>query len=114
MLFRSLLGLTVLAAAAAAPALAAGPETVAPIQAVAEDFGGKTVLAYYTRDAGSCDLVLMTGQEPGPRVRVSLAPEQAATIEDVAGGKLAMTCGADAAQMTVERTPSRIKAASAE
>jgi hypothetical protein len=111
-MFRSLLGLTVLAAAA--PALAAGPETVAPIQAVMEDFGGRTVLAYYTRGEDRCDLVLMTNQEPGPRVRVSLAPEQGATIEDVGGGKLAMTCGAGAAQMTVERRPSLLKAASAE
>ena len=113
-MFRSLLGLTVLAAAAA-PALAAGPaETVAPVQAVTEDFGGRTVLAYYTRGDDRCDLVLMTGQEPGPRVRVSLAPEQAATIEDVGGGKLAMTCGAGAARMTVERTPATLKAATAE
>ena len=111
-MFRSLLGLAVLAGAT--PALAAGPEPVAPIQAVTEDFGGRTVLAYYTGDAGRCDLVLMTGQEPGPRVRVSLAPDQAATIEDVGGGRMSMTCGAAAARMTVERTPSRIKAASAE
>ena len=110
-MFRSLLGLAVLAAAT--PALAAGPEPVAPIQAVMEDFGGKKVLAYYTSDAGRCDLVLMTGEEPGPRVRVSLTPDQAATIEDVAGGKVTMTCGG-AARMTVERTPPVLKAASAE
>ena len=110
-MFRSLLGLAVLAAAT--PALAAGPEPVAPIQAVMEDFGGKKVLAYYTSDAGRCDLVLMTGEEPGPRVRVSLAPDQAATIEDAGGGKVTMACDA-AARMTVERTPSVLKAASAE
>ena len=109
---RSLLGLAVLAAAT--PALAAGPEPVAPIQAVMEDFGGRKVLAYYTSDAGRCDLVLMTGEDPGPRVRVSLTPDQAATVEDVAGGKMSMTCGAAAARMTVERTPSVLKAASAE
>src|SRR5919202_2860984 len=106
-MFRSLLGLAALAAAT--PALAAGPEPVAPIQAVVEDFGGKKVLAYYTSDAGRCDLVLMTGEEPGPRVRVSLAPDEAATIEDVGGGKLAMTCGTAAVRMTVERTPPVLK-----
>ena len=107
-MFRPLLGLAVLAAAAA-PALAAGPETVAPIQAVVHEFGHefgeRTVQAYYTRGGGgTCELVLMTNQEPGPRVRVSLTPEQAATVEDVDGGRLSMTCGAAAARMTVERT----------
>jgi hypothetical protein len=110
-MYRSLLGAAFLIAAG--PAMAAGPEMVAPIQAVMEDLGGKQVLAYYTRDEGRCDLVLMTGQEPGPRVRVTLAPDQAAAIEDVGGGKLSMTCGAEAAQMRVERSPALLKAADA-
>jgi hypothetical protein len=49
--------------------------------------------------------VLITHQEPGPRVRVSLMPAQAATIEDVGGGMLKLTCGENAAQMLVERVP---------
>jgi hypothetical protein len=88
---------------AAKPALALAPEMVAPIQAVSQEFGGKHVLAYYTRGANRCDLVVMTNEEPGPRVRVSLTPEQTATIEDVSGGTLGLTCGAGAVQMTVER-----------
>src|SRR5687768_17301737 len=87
----SLLALTVLAGATA-PASAGGIETAAPIQAVTHEFGAefgdRTVLAYYTRGAGTCDAVLMTNHDPGPRVRVSLAPDQAATIEDVGGGAL--------------------------
>jgi hypothetical protein len=111
----SLLALTALAAAA--PASAGEIETAAPIQAVTHEFGAefgdRTVLAYYTRGAGTCDAVLMTHQEPGPRVRVSLAPDQVATIEDVGGGALKLTCGAEAAQMLVERTPAPLRAASA-
>ena len=106
-----LVGLTTLAAAA--PALAEGIETAAPIQAVVQDFGDRPVLAYYTRGSGSCDMVLMTNQEPGPRVRVSLMPAQAATIEDVSGGMLKLTCGEGAAQMLVERVPTSVTAASA-
>ena len=89
----------------AKPALALGPEMAAPIQAVTQGFGDKHVLAYYTRGADRCDLVVMTGEEPGPRVRVSLAPDQAATIEDVGGGALGLTCGAGAAGMIVDRHP---------
>jgi hypothetical protein len=104
MTIRHLLGLTLLAATA--PAWAGEIETVAPIQAVVHEFGDKPVLAYYTRGgAGTCDTVLMTHQEPGPRLRVSLAPDQAATIEDVGGGTLRLTCGFGAAMMVVERTP---------
>jgi hypothetical protein len=114
---RPLLALDVLAATAAAPAAAGGIEAAAPVQAVTHGFGAgfgdRTVLAYYTRGAGTCDAVLMTHREPGPRVRVSLMPDQAATIEDVGGGALKLTCGAGAAQMLVERTPAPLKAASA-
>jgi hypothetical protein len=81
------------------------PEAAAPIQAVMQGFGGKTVLAYYTREAGSCVLVVMTGEEPGPRVRVSLAPSETATVEDIGGGALGLTCGAEAARLLVERRP---------
>src|SRR4051794_4462676 len=87
------------------PALALGPEMAAPIQAVMQEFGDKHVLAYYTRGADRCDLVVMTGEEPGPRMRVSLAPDQAATIEDVGGGALGLTCGAGATGMIVDRHP---------
>ena len=80
-------------------------EAAAPIQAVMQDFGGEKVLAYYTREAGRCALVVMTGEEPGPRVRVSLAPSQTATIEDVSGGALGLTCSAEAARLLVERRP---------
>jgi len=111
----SLLALTVLAAAPSA--WASEVETAAPIQAVTHEFGAefgdRTVLAYYTRGDGTCDAVLMTHQEPGPRVRVSLMPDQVAAIEDVGGGTLKLTCGAGAAQMLVERTPTLFQAASA-
>jgi hypothetical protein len=112
MMFRPLLGLTL--AVVAAPAFAAGPETVKPIQAVTQEFGGKYVLAYYTRDDQRCGLVVTTDNDPGPRVRVTLAPEQTATIEDAGGGAMALTCGAAGAQMTVERRPGLLKSASAE
>ena len=114
---RPLLALTVLAAAATAPAAAGGIETAAPIQAVTHGFGAgsgdRTVLAYFTRGAGTCDAVLMTHREPGPRVRVSLVPDQVATIEDVGGGALKLTCDVEAARMLVERTPAPLEAASA-
>jgi hypothetical protein len=112
MLFRPLLGLAALAVAA--PAFAAETETVAPIQAVTQAFGDQQLLAYYTNQAERCDLVAMTGREPGARVRVALAPSETATIEDVSGDAVALTCGPAAARMTVERTPALLKAASAE
>jgi hypothetical protein len=87
-------------------------ETAAPTQAVVQEFGDQTVLAYYTRGVGTCDAVLTTGREPGPRVRVSLVPDQAAMVEDVGGGILKLTCGVDASNMLVERTPPSIHAAS--
>ena len=109
---RVILGLTTLAAAA--PALAGGMETAAPIQAIVQNFGDRPVLAFYTRGTGTCDAVLMTSQEPGPRVRVNLVPGQAATIEDVGGGTLKLTCGEAAAQMLVERAPASLVGASAQ
>jgi hypothetical protein len=94
----------------AVPAVPAKPaiESAAPIQAVVHEFGQelgeRTVQAYYTRsESGTCELMVMTQQEPGPRVRVSLAPTQTATVEDVSGGKLGLTCGLDAAQLIVNR-----------
>ncbi len=108
-----LLGLTVLAAAA--PAWAGQIETAGPIQAVTQAFPDeKGVLAYYTPEAGRCDLVLMMVQELAPRIRVTLAPDQAATVEDVSGGAVKVTCGAEAKELLVERTPPAIEAASAE
>ena len=102
MMTRPLLGLTVLAAAA--PAWAGQIETAAPIQAVTQAFPNeKGVLAYYTPEAGRCDLVMMMVQELAPRIRVSLAPDQAALVEDVGGGSLKVTCGAGAERLLVER-----------
>ena len=104
---KTLLGAVVAVLATATTAGAAPPalEAAAPIQAVMQDFGGEKVLAYYTREAGRGDLVVMTGEEPGPRVRVSLAPAQTVAVEDVGGGALGLTCGAEAAQLLVERRP---------
>jgi hypothetical protein len=88
------------------PALALEPEAAKPIQAVTQEFpDGKGVLAYYTPEAGRCDLVLMMVQELAPRIRVSLAPDQAALVEDVSGGSLEVTCGAGAERLLVERHP---------
>jgi hypothetical protein len=56
----------------------------------------------------------MPGEEPGPRLRVSLAPAEAATVEDVSGGSLVLTCGPATAWMTVERRAAAQKTASAE
>ena len=47
-------------------------------------------------------------------MRVSLMPEQEATIEDVSGGSVTLTCGAGAMQMIVERKPERLDAAQAQ
>jgi hypothetical protein len=60
-------------------------------------------MAYYTQGVDSCDLVVMTSMEPGPRVRLSMAPQQAAIIEDVTGGDVRLTCGINASEMIVER-----------
>jgi hypothetical protein len=112
MLFRSILGLTT--ALAAAPAFAGTPEAVAPVQAVMQQFGEQHVLAYYTQAGDRCDVVVMTGDEPGPRLRVSLAQSESAKVEDVSGGAMALTCGAGATQMLVDRQLPTLKAASAE
>ena len=112
MLLRSILGLT--AALAAAPAFAGTPETVAPVQAVMQQFGEQHVLAYYTQAGDRCDVVVMTSDEPGPRVRVSLAQSESAKVEDASGGVVSLTCGAGATQMVVDRQLPTLKAASVE
>lgn len=111
MTIRWIFGLGVLALAT--PAFSAPVETAAPVQAVVQQLGDKPVLAYYTRGNGTCDAVLMTHQEPGPRVRVSLMPDQTATIEDVSGAAIRLTCGMGAAQMIVERKPAELSSANA-
>jgi hypothetical protein len=113
MLLRPILGLTA-AVVVTGSAFAGQPESVAPIQAVMQQFGDSHVLAYYTQAGDRCDLVVMTGDEPGARVRVSLAQAESAKIEDVSGGAMSLTCGAGATRMTVDRQPPTLKAASAE
>src|SRR4051794_28127531 len=95
--------LTLALLAAACPALADEAVRAGPAQAVMRPLGGERVLAYYVPAAGRCDTVVMPGEEPGPRLRVSLAPAEAATVEDAGGGSLVLTCGPAAAWMTVER-----------
>ena len=106
--------LTLALLAAACPALADEAVRVAPVQAVMQPLGGARVLAYYVPVAGRCDTVVMPGEEPGPRLRVSLAPAETATVEDVGGGSLVLTCGPATAWMTVERHAAAQKTASAE
>ena len=98
-----------LAAAAlivAAPAMAAERQTVTPLQAVMQAVGGSRVMAFYTSEAGRCATTVMPNEEPGPRVRVALAPTTTAIVEGLEGASLALTCGDAAASMTVEhRSP---------
>jgi hypothetical protein len=79
-----------------------------------QPLGSARVLAYYVPVAGRCDTVVMPGEEPGPRLRVSLAPAEAATVEDASDGSLVLTCGPATAWMTVERRAAAQKTASAE
>ena len=82
--------------------------------AVAIDFGSGDVLDHLDElGLTTLDAVLMTHQEPGPRVRVSLLPAQTATIEDVSGAALHLTCGAGAAEMIIERKPAELDSVSA-
>ena len=113
MLLRPILGLTA-AVVVIGSAFAGQPETVAPIQAVMQQFGEQHVLAYYTKAGDRCDVVVMTSDEPGPRVRVSLAQSESAKVEDVSGGAVSLTCGIGAAQMVVDRQLPALKSASAE
>jgi hypothetical protein len=106
--------LTLALLAAACPALADEAVRAGPAQAVMRPLGGERVLAYYVPAAGRCDTVVMPGEEPGPRLRVSLAPAEAATVEDAGGGSLVLTCGPAAAWMTVERHAPAQETASAE
>ena len=101
----ALLAATLMTAALAGPALAEGPESVRPMQAVLHDFQGTPVLAYYTQAAGRCEAVVMLGSEPGPRLRLSLAALDTSVVESPDGQALTLTCGAGAARMTVERAP---------
>ena len=98
----------------ATPAFADEAVRVAPVQAVMQPLGSGRVLAYYVPVAGRCDTVVMPGEEPGPRLRVSLAPAEAATVEDAGGGSLVLTCGPVAAWMMVERHAPAQETASAE
>ena len=109
---RTILALALLTAAA--PAFADEAVRAAPAQAVMQPLGAERVLAYYVPAAGRCDTVVMPGEEPGPRLRVSLAPAEAATVEDASDGSLVLTCGPATAWMTVERRAAAQKTASAE
>jgi hypothetical protein len=109
---RTILGLALLTAAC--PAFADEAVRVTPVQAVMQPLGSGRVLAYYVPAAGRCDTVVMPGEEPGPRLRVSLAPAEAATVEDAGGDALVLTCGPATAWMTVERHARAQKTASAE
>src|SRR3954454_18207683 len=106
--------LTLALLAAACPALADEAVRAGPAQAVMRPLGGERVLAYYVPSAGRCDTVGMPGEELGPRLRVSLAPAEAATVEDAGGGSLVLTCGPAGAWMTVERHAPTQETASAE
>ncbi len=106
MLRHTMRSLAAVALIVAAPAMAAERETVAPLQAVMQDVGGARVMAFYTSEAGRCATTVMPDEEPGPRLRVALAPMATATVEGPDGASLALTCGEAATSMTVEhRSP---------
>jgi hypothetical protein len=113
----AILGSAVIASVAAAAAVAssaapaAGDQaTYGPMQSISHDLGSKSAIGYFLREAGECQIVLMIAEnadpESGPmlsaaRLRLALRPGQAAGLDSEGGRSIDLTCGDEAATLTV-------------
>ncbi len=106
--------------AAVGLAAAAGPAAVTPMAAFVEDIGGKQVVGYYLAQDEACAVTMMIAEVPGEaaapttaaRVSFALPPTARATVESALGGRLALTCGADAGTLVVDSRPAARQLAS--
>jgi hypothetical protein len=99
------------AAVASSAAPAAGDQaTYRPMQSISHDLGSKSAIGYFLREAGECQIVLMIAEsadpEAGPmpsaaRLRLALRPGQAAGLDSEEGRSIDLTCGDEAATLTV-------------
>jgi hypothetical protein len=85
-----------------------------PMQSISHDLGSKSAIGYFVREAGECQLVVMiaehTDPESGPilsaaRLRLALRPGQAAGLDSEEGRSIELTCGDEAATLTVRSAP---------
>jgi hypothetical protein len=93
----------------AAPVAAAGA-TYKPMQSISHDLGSKSAIGYFLREAGECRIVLMIAENVDPdsgamlsaaRLRLALRPGQAAGLDSEEGRSIDLTCGDEAATVTV-------------
>ena len=117
----AILGSAMIASVAAVAAVAASAARVAgaqaiykPMQSISHDLGSKSAIGYFVREAGECQLVVMiaenTDPESGPmlsaaRLRLALRPGQAAGLDSEEGRSIELTCGDEAATLTVHSGP---------
>jgi hypothetical protein len=110
----------VVAAVASSAAPVSGAQAIyKPMQSISHDLGSKSAIGYFVREAGECQVVVMvaenTDPESGPmlsaaRLRLALRPGQAAGLDSEEGRSIELSCGDEAATLTVRSGPSGIDA----
>ena len=117
----AILGSAMIASVAAVAAVASSAAPVAgaraiyrPMQSISHDLGSKSAIGYFVREAGECQIVVMiaenTDPESGPmlsaaRLRLALRPGQAAGLDSEEGRSIELSCGDEAATLTVRSGP---------
>jgi hypothetical protein len=103
-------GVAVAAVATSATPVAGDEATYRPMQSISHDLGSKSAIGYFLREAGECRIVLMIAEnvdpEAGPmpsaaRLRVALRPGQVAALDSEEGRSIDLTCGDEAATLSV-------------
>ncbi|HMR31350.1 MAG TPA: hypothetical protein PKA13_20445 [Geminicoccaceae bacterium] len=86
---------------------------VTPVAAFAGDVGDRHVVGYYLAEAGACAVTMMLAYPAGDdapaagasRLSMTLQPQASAALDDGQGERLAVTCGAGARHLVVDRRP---------
>jgi hypothetical protein len=81
-----------------------------PMQAISHDLGSKSVVGYFIREVGACQVVLMIAENADPdvrpvpsaaRLRLALEPGQMAGLDSEEGQSIDLSCDDNAATLTV-------------
>jgi len=93
---------------------AAGSDSYRPIQSLTYDFGSKSTSGYFVPENGVCRVVLMVSEKADPdaatlpsptRLRLTLTPGQAASLDSEQGRTVSVACGEGAATLLVTAGP---------
>ena len=107
----AIIGGVAVAAVATSAAPAAGDQAIyGPMQSISHNLGSKSAIGYFLREAGECQVVLMIAENADPgagpmpsaaRLRLVLRPGQAAGLDSEEGRSIDLTCGDQAATLSV-------------